>query len=482
MIAIDGLSVSYGGTSALDAVTLSVAPGEFVLLSGPSGCGKSTLVRCLNGLIPHVFPAQVSGRVSVAGMDPIVAGPALMAEQVGVVFQNPAAQLFNLTVRDELAFGPHNLGLPPDVVAQRVLWAAEAVGVVDLLDRSPHTLSGGEQQRVAIAAVLAMGPRLLVLDEPAANLDVPGSRLVAEVLDRLNRERGVTVLVVEHRLRELARLATRTVLMTDGHIVADGPTERVLANRKLLRDLGMRRPTDLPLSDWPSLITDPSVAPRPDARLLSLHGVWAGYERQAVLRDLSMDLHQGEFVAVVGHNGAGKTTLGRVLAGLLRPMRGVMDGQIYSNGRARGMLFQNPAEQLFCDTVDEEVALGPRNFGGFDCAQHHRLLEIADLLGLRERSVHALSRGQQQRTTLAAVLALQPQLLILDEPTIGQDWAHLSRLMDLVRKLNQAGHTVVLMTHDYKLIHQYAQRVLILDNGRIVAEGAPPRQASKKTR
>jgi energy-coupling factor transporter ATP-binding protein EcfA2 len=476
MIQIEELTVRYGQHQALDKVSLHVAPGEFVLLTGPSGCGKSTLARCLNGLIPHAIPAQLSGRIIVDGHVTTDCSVAELATTVGLVFQNPAAQLFNLTVAEEVAFGPRNLGLDEGEVVRRVEWALEATGIGGLRDRSINTLSGGEQQRLAIAAVLAMGPHVLVLDEPTSSLDVPGMREVMATLARLNAEAGVTILVIEHRLGEVTRLASRTVILDQGRVVADGATGNIFDQRELLRHLGLRRPSDELQEDWAELLHpngQPSAPP-----IVELRDVTAGYGSTMVLRSLDLTLHAGEFTALVGDNGAGKSTLARVLAGLLKPRRGEVrlgNGRRLAPGCDVGLLFQNPLHQLFCDTVEEEVSFGPSNFGYFDAAGLESLLRATDLNDLRRQPVHALSSGQQQRTALAAVLALRPQLVILDEPTMGQDWHHLSTFMDFLVELNRAGCTILLITHDYKLVHRYARRILLLRDGHIVADGAPVR-------
>jgi len=477
MIHIEHLTVRYGQQQALDDVSLHVAPGEFVLLTGPSGCGKSTLARCLNGLIPHSIPVGLSGRVVVNGHVTTHESVAELATSAGLVFQNPATQLFNLTVDEELAFGPRNLGLDPEEITRRVTWAMEATGIAGLRDRSIHTLSGGEQQRLAIAAVLAMGPRLLVLDEPTSSLDVQGIREVMATLAQLNTEAGVTVLVIEHRLGEVARLAARTVILDQGRVVADGATQDIFGCHEFRRRFGLRRPSDELQDDWTRLLR-PNGRPT-GAPIVELRAVEAGYGPTTVLQGLDLTLHAGEFAALVGNNGAGKSTLARLLAGLLKPRRGEVrlgNGQRLVPGRDVGLLFQNPLHQLFCDTVSEEVSFGPHNFGCFDPAQLESVLTATDLAPLYQRSVHRLSSGQQQRTALAAVLALKPRLVILDEPTMGQDWRHLSTFMNFLLKLNQAGCTILLITHDFKLVHRYARRILLLRDGHIVADGAPARQ------
>jgi len=473
MIHTEALSVRYGAQPALDGVSLSVAPGECVLVTGPSGCGKSTLARTLNGLIPHTIPARMEGRVLVDGRDTAGCSVAELATAVGLVFQNPATQLFNLTVDDEVAFGPRNLGLAEDEVSRRVASALAATGIEHLRGRSTRELSGGERQRLAIAAVLAMGPRILVLDEPTASLDVRSTREMAATLGCL-RDAGVTILIVEHRLGAVAHLAQRTVILEAGRVVADGPTDEVLALQPLLRRLGLRRPAEESLDEWSRLLMPNGRPPGPP--IVELKGVEAGYGRRAVLRGLDLTLYEGEFAALVGDNGAGKSTLARLLAGLVKPRRGEVrlgNGRRLEPGRDVGLLFQNPLDQLFCDTVGEEVSFGARNLGCYDPAAVEAVLRAADLVPLRARAVHSLSMGQQQRAALAAVLASGPRLVILDEPTMGQDWGHLSAFMDFLLELNRAGCTILLITHDYKLVHRYARRILLLREGRVVADGVP---------
>ncbi len=473
MIHIEALSVRYGERQALDGVNLAISPGECVLVTGPSGCGKSTLARTLNGLIPHTIAAGMAGRVLVDGRDTARCPVTELATSVGLVFQNPATQLFNLTVDDEVAFGPRNLGLPEAEVARRVAGALEATGIAHLRGRSTRELSGGERQRLAIASVLGMGPRVLVLDEPTASLDVRSTNDVMATLRRLQGE-GVTIIIIEHRLGAVAHLAQRAVILEAGRVAADGRTDDVLAQQPLLRRLGLRRPAEESLDDWRHLLMPNGRPPGPP--IVQLRGVEAGYGRRQVLRGLDLTLYEGEFAALVGDNGAGKSTLARVLAGLIRPRRGEVrlgNGHRLEPGRDVGLLFQNPLDQLFCDTVEEEVCFGARNLGRYDPQVVEAVLKATDLASLRRRPVHTLSMGQQQRAALAAILASRPKLVILDEPTMGQDWGHLSAFMDFLLELNRAGCTILLITHDYKLVHRYARRILLLRDGRIVADGVP---------
>jgi energy-coupling factor transport system ATP-binding protein len=505
MIRVENLTVRYGDQVALDDVNLEIAPGEFVLLTGPSGCGKSTLARALNGLIPYASSARMTGRVVVDGVTTTDHSVAELAAHVGLVFQRPTAQLFCLTAEEEVACGPRNLGMDEDKVSQRVKFAVEAMGIEHLRGRRVSELSGGEQQRVAIAAVLSMRPTILVLDEPTSSLDWTGTAMLFSSLARLRREYGLTIVMIEHRLAEAAQLADRVIVMDGGRVVSDGAPGEILYCKELLARLGMRYPwhvLDGPIQgcasaaeeiageNWPAVLpvrqsqAQPPVGrPENSQPLVELRGIEAGYGRAKVLRGLDLALYPGEFAALVGDNGAGKSTVGRVLAGLLRPRRGRV---VWRGKRDRilrvGLVLQDPLVQLFCDTVEDEVAFGPRNLGRFAPQDVEQVLTVAGLTVLRRRSPYALSCGQQQRTALAAILALKPELLILDEPTLGQDWGHLSRIMDFLIELNGQGLTLLVITHDYKLICHYARRILVLSEGRIVADGAPRLPVSIETR
>ncbi len=480
MIRVRDLSVRYPDHEALRSISLDVAAGECLVITGVSGCGKSTLARVLTGLIPQSIPATVRGEVKVGGLDVLHCRTSEVARQVGAVFQNPRMHLFHLRVEDEVAFGPRNLGLPAAETKDRVEWALEALGIAGLREQSPAELSGGQIQRVAIASALAMRPAVLVLDEPTASLDVPGTRNVIAALESLRLRYGLTIILVEHRLAEVRHLADRVLVMDEGRIAASGPFDEVLDDHQLLRRFGLRRPTEEPLRPWQELLIPNGHHPPGSEPVLSLQDLTTGYDGQPMLKDVNLDVFPGEFVALVGDNGAGKSTLALASAGLLKPQR----GRVLVRGRSRSrpgldiaLLFQNPADQLFTDSVDEEVAFAARNYDRFNREVHEEILEKIDLLDLRSRRTMALSVGQQQRTALASCLELRPALVILDEPTLGQDWRHLQQLMELLLRLNLEGTAILLISHDYKLIHRYARRVVLLESGRVVLDGRLDRES-----
>lgn len=477
VIKIENLSISRGCNGIIKNLNLEIPRGEFVLLTGPSGCGKTTLAYAVCGLIPHSVPARMQGQVTVAGMDTRSYPLPELAQYASLVFQNPSTQLFHLKVYDEVAFGPRNLGFSKDDVRDRVEWALHACGLYALRNEKTFHLSGGQKQTLAIATVLALRPDILVLDEPTASLDIPNSRRVMESLRTLHQKQDMTILIIEHRFADFIQEAERALVMDWGQIVADGPPRQVLNDRDIRQTLGLRRPNEKPSDSWHKMIRSNGHRRTNSAPLLALENVSAGHHRKVVVHNINLELYPGDFTALVGNNGAGKTTLARVAAGLLKPVQ----GHVRFRGDKRPqpgldicLLFQNPAEQLFTNQVEDEVSFGPRNYGIFDKSALKDVLVKADLVDLRTRRPLTLSVGQQQRTVMAACMALSPRLLILDEPTLGQDWCHLQQLMDFLVKLNQEGTAILLISHDFKLVHRYAKRLLLMEAGRITKRGKLP--------
>ncbi len=484
MIAVTELSVFYGKNSVLQNLSFSIEKGAFVLITGPTGCGKSTLALALSGLLSHTDGALVRGQVLVDGLDTQQHPIHKLAGKIGIVFQNPSTQLFNACVEEEVAFAPRNLGLPEEEVRRRAGVALESVGITHLSGRLVHTLSTGEKQRLAIASVLSLQPSALVLDEPTANLDWRGVESLVTTLAKLNREHRMTICVIEHRLPAFYPHASRVMILNRGRVVADGVPRKVFADKDRLIALGLRFPWHYMVEGCSHYLPSGIQPPlRRDPPLVRLSGVEAAYGRTKVLSGIDLSIYPGQFTALVGDNGAGKSTLARILAGLMKPKRGKViwnpSFRRLPMGRRVGFLFQNNFAQLLMDTVEQEAAFAPHNFklDAHSCVE--TALKATGLQELRRRAPSTLSVGQQQRAALAAVLSARPALLILDEPTMGQDWLHLSLLMEYLSGWVEAGGSVLLITHDDKLVCRFAERIVHLRERRIAADGLPHHEAQE---
>jgi energy-coupling factor transport system ATP-binding protein len=522
-VRVDRLSFRYANRSelALDEVSLRIRGGEMVVLMGATGAGKSTLAKCLNRTVPAFQAGSLTGEIAILGHTLGHEGVADLAGIVGLVSQDFEAQLFATNVRHEVAFGMEQLGVPPEAMGERLSEALRTVGLAGFEPRDPNTLSGGEKQRLAIAATLALQPRILVFDEPTTDLDPLGKLEIFAVLATMRR-RGYTLVVIEHE-SAAAESADRLVVMSRGRIVADDVPQRVLADEALLLAHGIRPPdlsrvaARLHLSPLPRTLDDAEAAIRQagtrppasepgvrharegghpgagmDSRfrgndggaLVAAEDIEFRYDAGALaLGGVSLAIRAREFVALIGQNGSGKTTLAKHLNGLLRPSRGrvLLGGAdirtLPLNHVASdvGYVFQNPDHQIFAATVREEVAFGPRNFGLSPSDVAERVasaLAAVGLTGCEEEDPFLLSKGHRQRLAVASLLALRPRLLILDEPTTGLDYAEQRHMMDLLAQLHAGGMTILMITHSPWVVAEYAERGVLMKDGRILRDAA----------
>lgn len=484
---IQGLTYRYRTREfpALRDITFEVERGELVLIAGASGCGKTTLMRCINGLIPRSYKGgEMSGRIRILGRDPTPLKLADISQMVGTVLQDPERQIVGAYVLNDVAFGLENLAVPREQMIVRVDRVLEYLGIGHLRDRETFALSGGEKQKVAIADVLVMEPDILVLDEPLANLD-PASVQEALALIRQLVDHGKTVLLIEHRVEDvLAIHPDKALFLEHGEQVYYGDVDGFLdvvnpLDVKLPAEVAVKRMKEMPPLPPPQRRERHPTAPP----LVVVENVRFGYvpERE-VLHDVSLAIYPGDVVAILGPNGAGKTTLVRHLIGLEKPTSGrvLLEGKdtreltVAQAARTVGFVFQNPSHMLFAPTVWEELAFGPRNLG-FDEARVkrnvERSLEIMDLSEFANVSPLALSYGQQRRVGIGAVLSMESKILVMDEPTAGQDYRHYTQFMNAI--VQMPVEAVVFITHDVDLAIRYANRIILMADGRIVADGAP---------
>lgn len=521
LLSVRDLGIRHDGADAEAPAGASfvVNRGEVVLLLGPSGAGKSTLALALNGLIPHAAPATVRGRVEVDGLDTAETPVSVLSTRVGMVFQDPDAQLVTGTLLDEVAFGPENLRLPVADVLERAKEALHRVGLWDRRHENPDRLSGGGRQRLAIACALAMGSPLLVLDEPTANLDPQGVEEVYATLGALVAAGDRAIVLVEHNLDAVVGIVDRVVVLDrTGRTVADGTVDEVLRARAAeLHEMGVWLPvstlaalrlraagwtldplpldptelrTALDAADAPAGSPAASVPSAADAApvasaepLIRVRGLRTLRGRREILHGIDLDVAAGEFVAIVGANGAGKTTLLQSLAGVVPVPRGqvVLDGIDVARSDPRelsrriGFVFQNPEHQFIAHTVFDELAHGLRRQRLAENEVRERAFDVLrrfDLDGKADVHPFLLSGGQKRRLSVGTALVAGAPVLALDEPTFGQDRARADELMDLLEGLSADGTTILVVTHDMQLVTEHAHRTVVVSEGRVIADAA----------
>ncbi len=490
------------GRTVLDAVDLALDRRTYTLIGGASGSGKSTLCRTFNGLIPHFYGGRLQGEVQTRGRPVADQSVAQLFDQVGMVFQNPEVQLFCSTVAHELAYGLESLGLPRAAIRRRIGEMAERLAIEALLPRAPHELSGGEKHLVTLAAILALAPAVLVLDEPYANLDARHVRRIRSLLKSVHADE-TGIVICEHRLAPTLPDVEHMVVLRDGRVVANGKREEVLANdleawgleTPLPIKIGKRlnlRPLPLTVNALPSgpALPEDDGAPRYAARsappaatapMLAVEGLAARRGTRLILEDVSFQARAGECLAVVGANGAGKTTLLRHIMGLERPAAGTIrirgrsiSGQSVARVAAHvGMAFQNPDNQFFRLSVREEIETGPRALKRFDKTWIQALVTRFRLAPYLDRAPYRLSGGEKKRVAFASALAARPSVLALDEPTAGQDYHFRRALVRLLAEVRDEGLLVILVTHDLAFAEACADRWILMNEGRILADASP---------
>jgi energy-coupling factor transport system ATP-binding protein len=515
LIKVRDFSYIYGGqtAAALNGINLEIEDGEFLLISGPSGSGKSSLGRCFNGLVPHFYGGQVKGSVSVQGLDVLKSNTATLATRVGLVFQDPENQIVSTSVEREIAFGLENLAFPPGLIIRRIEESLDSLGIFNLRRRSTNDLSGGEKQKVAIAAVLALHPEVLVLDEPTSELDPQSAEDVLSIVKRLNEDLGITIILIEHRLDRLLAFADRLVVMDQGRIIMDGNIRRMVDEKYAeMTRLGIGVPPIVRLAkaleNSPAKLENPPLTvkegrrelqkvvrqlpPRPfiagskpaGRPLIQVEKLTFAYpEDKAVLKNISLDIFSAELVAIMGRNASGKSTLVRHFNGLLKPTQGrVRVGgedtrklSVAALARKVGFVFQNPDDHLFSDSVESEIGFALRNFSYPPAEIQRRVDAMINQFGLeshRRQYPRSLSGGEKQRVALASVLAAQPPILVLDEPTRGMPQGLKEELMGRLKTYTRQGGTVVLVSHDVEIVAEYADRVILLSEGELVTSGS----------
>ncbi|HAS6319143.1 ABC transporter ATP-binding protein [Vibrio vulnificus] len=492
-------------------INLRIEKGEKIVIIGPSGSGKSTLGQCLNGLIPHAIKGEVSGSLTINGQETATFAMHQFTEQVGTVLQDTDSQFVGLSIGEDIAFALENQLTANIEMYSLVKATAKMVDLEQMLQRSPHDLSGGQKQRVSLAGILVDDVDILLFDEPLAALDPKTGKRTIEIIDELHRKTGKTVVIIEHRLEDvLHRHVDRIILMEGGEIIADATPDELLAS-PLLAQYGIREPLyltalksagcHLALDDHPSSLSELPLTNYQHAMadwfhqanttsnhirsetLLKVRNLTYSYDGEKnALEGVSFNVQRGEFVSILGKNGSGKSTITKLIMGVIEPDDGAMylNGQdlseltIFERSQKVGVVMQNPNHMISHHMIFDEVAFGLRNRGWDEQQVNDKVLEVLELCGLskyRHWPIEALSYGQKKRVTIASILALEPELLILDEPTAGQDYRNYTSMLSFIEKLNrELGITVVIISHDMHLVLEYTTRSIVIADSQVVAD------------
>ncbi|MBY3621701.1 ABC transporter ATP-binding protein [Acinetobacter sp. CUI P1] len=499
----------------LTGINLTIAEGEKVLIVGPSGSGKSTLAHCINGLIPFAYKGEMSGSLRIMGVEQTELSIAALSDQVGTVLQDPDGQFVGLTVGEDIAFSLENHAVQQIEMIEKVMAAATAVDIHKYLEASPQELSGGQKQKTTLAGVLVGDVDILLFDEPLANLDPYTGTKAIELIDRVQRETGKTVIIIEHRLEEvLHRAVDRIIVIHDGRVAADMSAAELLST-DLLSEVGIREPLYLTALKYAGCTITSDMHPqhideirldscssklqywndnhnsqqdkRESLPILELRDVSFGYEKnRTVLHKLNLLVNKGEMICIAGRNGAGKSTVSKLICGFYKPTSGsiLMNGRdmakdtIKERAERIGFVMQNPNHMISKTLLYDEVALGLKLRGVSEeliRERVHHVLKICGLYAFRSWPISALSYGQKKRVTIASIMILEPEVIILDEPTAAQDYRHYNEMMEFLLTLREQGMTVIMITHDMHLMLEYADRAVVLSDGVKLADDSPER-------
>ena len=503
-------------------INLKIYPGEKVLIIGPSGSGKSTLSNCINGLIPFSYEGESTGTLKIKGKDPKKLGIFGLSKMVGTVLQDTDGQFIGLTVAEDIAFVLENDRMPQEEMFRKVDEVAQTVEVKELLHHAPGELSGGQKQRVSMAGVMIDDVDILLFDEPLANLDPATGKKAITLIDKIKKEQNKTIVIIEHRLEDvLYRDVDRIVVVGDGTIVADEKPDDLLVGN-VLQEQGIREPLyvtalkhagcAIQAKDHPQHVgtmdfkpyqqqvqawfakTDLSEKPSQKESVLTVDHLYFSYQPgHDILSDISFDIKKGEMVSIVGKNGAGKTTLSNLICGFLKPSGGTiaLHGadicalSVKERGEKIGMVMQNPNQMISKPMIFDEVALGlaVRGVPEDEIRERvHETLKICGLYPFRNWPVSALSFGQKKRVTIASILVMKPEILILDEPTAGQDYRHYTEIMEFLKTINETqGTTIIMITHDMHLMLEYTNRAIVIADGTLLAIDTPAKILTDET-